>query len=132
MSYCRFSSDDFQCDVYVYEHCYGGWQIHVACNRVVFKEPLPEKVECTPENALAYAERMSRVTEMVRAADHVDIDLPHNGESFNESSPGACADRLEYLRGLGYVVPQRAIDALRGEQMEFDSSPDTKFAQRAG
>lgn len=33
MSYCRFSSDGFNCDVYVYEDCAGGWTTHVAANR---------------------------------------------------------------------------------------------------
>ena len=37
MSYCRWSSDDFQCDVYVYESVAGGFVTHVAANRVVFR-----------------------------------------------------------------------------------------------
>jgi hypothetical protein len=43
MSYCRWSSNDFQCDVYVYEDVAGGWTTHVACNRVVYSEPLREE-----------------------------------------------------------------------------------------
>lgn len=41
MSYCRFSSDDYQCDVYVYQDGNGGWTTHVAGSRYLFKEPLP-------------------------------------------------------------------------------------------
>lgn len=122
MSYCRWSSDDFQCDVYVYESCYGGCEIHIAGNRVVFKEPLPDPIPYTVENAEAYWARMRKVNAMVKEAERVDIELPHAGESFNEHSPGACADRLEYLRSLGYVVPQQAIDALRDEQREIDGN----------
>ncbi|PXV54210.1 hypothetical protein SAMN04487785_11410 [Dyella jiangningensis] len=120
MSYCRFSSNDFLCDVYVYESCLGGWEIHVAANRVVFKEPLPDPLPWSAENAEACVARMRKVSAMVDVADRVDIDLPHAGESFNESSPGECADRLEYLRGLGYVVPQHAIDTLREEAEEAE------------
>ena len=43
------------------------------------------------------------------------IGLPCDGESFNDSTPGECADTLERLRGMGYIVPQYAIDALREE-----------------
>jgi len=43
------------------------------------------------------------------------IGLPFDGETFNDPTPGECAERLEWLRGLGYVVPQFAIDALRAE-----------------
>lgn len=43
------------------------------------------------------------------------IGLPYDGESFNDPTPGECADRLEQLRAIGYIVPQSAIDRLRAE-----------------
>ena len=43
------------------------------------------------------------------------IGLPEDGETFNDATAEECADRLEYLRALGYRVPQYAIDALREE-----------------
>ena len=115
MSYCRFSSDDFQCDVYVYESCHGGWEIHVAGCRYVFKEPLPAIIPWTDENAEACIARMRKVSAMVDQAGQEDIGLQHDGESFNERSPAECANRLVYLRELGYRVPQEAIDALLEE-----------------
>ncbi len=115
MSYCRFSSDDFQCDVYVYESCMGGWQIHVAGSRYVFKEPLPPVIAWTEENAEACMARIRKVRDMVDQAGQVAIGLSCDGESFNERSPTDCANRLIYLRDLGYRVPQRAIDALLEE-----------------
>lgn len=33
MSYCRFSSNNFACDVYVYEDVAGGWTTHVAARK---------------------------------------------------------------------------------------------------
>jgi len=115
MSYCRFSSDDFQCDVYVYESCLGGWEIHVAGSRYVFQEPLPPVIACTDENAEAFMARIRKVSDMVDQAGQEDIGLPCDGESFNERSPAECANRLIYLRELGYRVPQQAIDALLEE-----------------
>ena len=40
MSYCRWSSDNFTCDLYIYESVYDCWTIHVAQSRHV--GPLPE------------------------------------------------------------------------------------------
>ena len=40
MSYCRFSSMNMMCDVYVYQDCRGGWTTHVASVRRVIP-PIP-------------------------------------------------------------------------------------------
>jgi hypothetical protein len=120
MSYCRWSSDDSQCDVYVYEDCAGGFTTHVAGRRRVFKEPLPPVVPMDEELKDEYFERYGKVNKMVDEAELVDIDLPYAGESFNDDTAGECADRLEELRGIGYIVPQYAIDALREEALESE------------
>ena len=39
-------------------------------------------------------------------------------KAYNDETPGDCANRLEYLRELGYKVPQYAVDALREEADE--------------
>lgn len=123
MSYCRWSSDDFQCDVYVYADCRGGWTTHVAGRRrVIDPTALPPRVSWT-DDPTAYWQRYNAVNALVDAAPLVDIELPHDGETFNDDTPGACADRLEALRALGYVVPQYAIDELRAEQAEMTSAP---------
>lgn len=119
MSYCRFSSDDFQCDAYCYENCFGGWTIHVSAYRVAFREPLPTKVEMTAETLEEWWARHKRVQEILDASPRERIRLPGAGETFYESSPGAAADRLESLRAAGFRVPQSAIDALRAEQQEM-------------
>lgn len=116
MSYCRFSSDDFQCDVYVYADCTGGWTTHVAGRRHVFKEPLPADVSL--ENKEEWVKRYARVMELIDSAELVDIGLPFDGETFNDPTPGECADRLEILRAAGYNVPQYAIDQLRDEAFD--------------
>lgn len=121
MSYCRWSSDDFQCDVYVYEHFMGMFVTHVAANRVIYKEPLPDLVPFEVEFVQEYLERHNKVMAMVDAADRVPIGLPHDGQEFDDEDAATCADRLEYLKQLGYVVPQYAIDALREEAGEDEA-----------
>lgn len=115
MSYCRWSSDDFTSDIYCFAHCGGYFAIHVAGNRIAPIEPLPESIPFTPPNLAAWNARRNEVRRILDASPRVAIGLPHDGQSFQEPDASACADRLEYLRGLGYVVPQYAIDALREE-----------------
>ncbi len=110
MSYCRWSTD---CDVYVYEGGMSGFMVHVAASRYVFKDPLPDPVLYTKRNFKEWFAWHERVREMTNVAALETIDLPHDGETFNEPTPAACADRLEQLKALGYRVPQYAIDALR-------------------
>jgi len=116
MSVCRWSSDDYQCDVYVYVAA-DGWTTHVAGRRHIPAEPMPEPVylpsNFTDEQFSAWYQRGREVDRIISAARLVDIGLPHDGETFVDETPDECADRLEGLRGLGYVVPQYAIDALR-------------------
>lgn len=116
MSYCRWSSDDFQCDVYVYASG-RGWTTHVAGRRHVFTTTLPPVLDyhADPE---AWWARYQIVSDMVEAAELVEIGGEFDGAWFDDDTPGECADRLEHLRACGYMVPQYAIDELREEAAE--------------
>lgn len=122
MSYCRWSSDDYQCDVYTWEDVSGGWVTCVAGVRYVFAEPLPEDVELpvpfTDEQFRAWSHRHAEVMRIVGASKTVAIGLPHDGARFHDDSPGAAAETLVMLRDAGYHVPQYAIDALLEEAQE--------------
>lgn len=150
MSYCRFSSDNWMSDVYVYEDVMGGWTTHVASRRRLFG-PVPD----IPMSGLAtwlhrwfggewnpqtreftypskFKRTASRLWYSLLAFWHSKIHMgslqlipmrkigkPFDGETFNDPSPAECADRLEWLRGQGYRVPQGAIDSLREEAAEL-------------
>jgi hypothetical protein len=118
MSYCRFSTNDFQCDVYCYEG-QDGFVVHVATRRPVYKEPLPPEVEFTPDDiyawATAHVARSSIVSKMLDEAEHIQIGLPHDGKTFLYGTAGDAADCLSELKKLGYMVPDDAIEALREE-----------------
>jgi len=117
MSYCRWSSDDFRCDVYVYGAA-EGYVTHVAGRRPIFTEQMPEAVIEPGEdgfNAERWLARHQKVMGIVQRSEHEDISLPHAGESFVDATPGEAADRLEALLALGYNVPRYAIDELREE-----------------
>ena len=139
MSYCRFSSNNFWCDVYVYEDVNGGWTTHVAANRHIIR-PIPQLpswwITCLgrydidakrvlyPNRFIAafawvwlriYFTFMRLHNWSVDVIPRRKIGLPLDGRSFNDDTPIGCVVRLEELRALGYKVPQSAIDALREE-----------------
>ena len=112
MSYCRWSSDDYQCDIYAYEG-HEGFVVHVASNRRTPAEPFPEWVSYREAGFEAWIAREQCVVEMMKATPSKPIGLPHDGESFSFDTAGECADQLVRLKEIGYNVPQYAIDALR-------------------
>lgn len=148
MSYCRFSSDNWRSDVYVYENVYGGWTTHVASRRRMFG-PIPDLAISDiamrihrltgssydkSRRKIVYPSRFRKWVALVwyvfvafwhnrihigslRRIPSLPIGLPHDGKTFNDESSAACAARLIELREMGYIVPQRAIDALLSESL---------------
>jgi len=116
MSYCRWSTDDFQCDLYCYEDCAGGFTIHVAMIRYGYKEPLPPAIALTDDNIEEWFIRHKVVQGMIEKADHIPIDLPHDGESFSDPDLQSFLERIVYLKSLGYRVPERVIEMIKEEQ----------------
>jgi hypothetical protein len=120
MSYCRFSSEDFGCDVYCYAG--GGYMTQVATTRYVFTQPLPPPV--SEDDTGAWMQRWEAVMHAASVAPVVAIGGPHDGELFEDPDPASAADRLEALRAAGYRVPQYAIDQLRAEASEEGTSEE--------
>lgn len=115
MSYCRFSSDDYGCDVYVYEDALG-FVTHVANNRLRFDEPLPPRVSFQDEDA--WVARMVLVQKRAETAPREPIAMPHAGETFVDPTAEALITRLEDLVRLGYRIPTYVFDVLRNEIAE--------------
>jgi hypothetical protein len=120
MSYCRWSSDGWRSDVYVYEDVSGGWTTHVAGRKRTHPEECPKLPwdRDAPDWEKRFTAAYEAERKWVDESTLEPIGLPHDGESFNDPTPGDCADRLEALRALGYHVPQHAIDTLRAEAEE--------------
>lgn len=136
MSYCRVSSMDFQCDLYVYHSTEDRWIIHVASQkRRISLEglpevpPFPETDKTTREEMLAWAEaqtsRQQEVYRRLEETEHTPIGLPHDGESFYFLSPGECADQCQKLIDMGYLAPDGLVSVLREEQAEIDENIST-------
>jgi hypothetical protein len=117
MSYCRFSTDDYGSDVYVYADGIG-FVTHVARSRLRFQEPLPP-----PEtDEIADINRSVRVDQLAQAAVYEPISLPLAGQTFTDADAAGCLARLHQLRGHGYRVPGIAIQRLEFEIAESASN----------
>lgn len=119
MSYCRWSSDGFLSDVYCYADIFGGYTTHVADNRLIKDQAYPPPVDFNRDHPEEWMEWNQRLTSWLKSAKREPLGLAHDGESFNDPTPGEAADRLEMLRAAGYHVPQSAIDRLRAEALEL-------------
>ncbi len=115
MSYCRFSTDDFQCDVYCYEDVSGGWTTHVAGRRTIFPGPLPEPLAPDDWTAEAFLARHRTVTEMFDRAKHETIGLAHDGADFRDGTLEEFRATLVMLRDAGYRVPEYVFDVIDEE-----------------
>lgn len=117
MSYCRWSSDNGLCDVYVYESCEGGYVIHVASKRV--SDDVPKCDHLLKPNLIHKYMRAKKKQNKWRDKNPPQpIGLPHDGESFGFETPHECANKLIELRGIGYNVPKYAIDELMDDCRE--------------
>ncbi len=144
MSYCRWSSMNWMCDVYTYQSISGVYVTHVAGRRRVIP-PIPAfplarlpkfgGVYTPSTMSVNYPTRWHRLAARVCARlwhlweqyVHMgsmsliplrSIGLPYAGRTLCDDTARDCADRLEMLRGEGYKVPQYAIDRLREETKE--------------
>lgn len=123
MSYSRWSSNDFQCDVYVYE-AEEGFVIHVASNRITWLVDLPPHYEWEEggfdfDQWYARSRIMSDLIDDETTHTRAPIGLPHDGETFSYiETPGECATQLVELRDMGYQVPDSVIKDLQEEETE--------------
>jgi len=132
MSYCRWSSDNGYCDVYVYEDVNGGWTAHIAGRRRPPGRP-PGMIEfmgmycmagggTTPELTAEAQEAIRLLVQAQKAWDEANPHIPiaHDlaGESFNFATPLECADALRMWKVSGLMVPDYAIQELIEEGEE--------------
>lgn len=122
MSYCRWSSDNGYCDLYVYEDVQGGWTSHVAARRRPPGAPRDPMYAFMAGGVKEYMSAMDEWNKWAQSVTMIDIDHPEAGTSFNHDTPGECAENLKRLRAEGFVVPEYAINSLMEEEAEREAS----------
>jgi len=112
MSYCRWSSDGFQSDLYCYEDMAGGWTTHVAGGRH------PKRLcglDFSSDEALAASIEQQRAELDDPGNAPIPIGLPHDGETFNDPTLWAFLDRVLMLRDAGYHVSAQVVARICAE-----------------
>lgn len=125
MSYCRWSSDDFQCDIYCYYSVGDFYQIFVAGNRIVGDIPkllpYPSKDGKIVDNTQdkegwdAWFKRHQEQMNWLKTCERKPIGLPYDGQSFEEPDAQTCLDRLLELQKVGYRFPDYVLEAIKEE-----------------
>jgi hypothetical protein len=113
MSYCRWSDDDWHCDLYCYESADGGWVTHVAINRVVGE--VPHVPEFDPGNKESYITAHNAQMHFLTVCDRVEIGLPFDGETYHDWRIEDFRDRLVELRKAGYRFPDYVTAEVEAE-----------------
>ena len=111
MSYCRFSSDNFGCDVYIYGSQYG-YELHIAGNRVIGDVPKLTDLLGNPEEFLKSHKAQM---DFLDTAKRERIKLPYSGESFTFSEPIDLLEKLKELKSLGYRIPKYVFEEIEEE-----------------
>jgi hypothetical protein len=113
VSYCRWSSDDFQCDLYVYGAS-DGITIYVAGQRhAIPADKLPPPVDDNDEDA--WVKRHMAVMELVRVAPLEPIGLPFDGEAYYGLTELDAAAKIRELIAVGYRCDPSVADELESE-----------------
>lgn len=117
MSYCRWSTDDYQCDVYAYENMDGNVHISVAAMRHDLESsvlPRPAPVNIT-DGVEEFVLRQSEFMQFLETCLVRPIGLPCDGDRYIFTDKAEAADKLQELKDMGYNVPENAINALKEE-----------------
>ncbi len=127
MAYCRFSSDDFKSDVYVY---YGenGFNIYVSSRRLDIEDVGP-KVDLA--DTKAFVARHKRLMEAAAKADSKPIEHPDAGECFVFHTPMQAMNKLLELKDAGFRIPDAAIAGLKAEVAEWIEVLDPRSGECA-
>jgi len=127
MSYCRFSSDGYQCDLYAYEDVAGRYTIHVAKRR--HREPGPilgdfmrlNKAGDNWEKGVmesywaAFRKWSKRQSKKSAKKRFIDITIPGAGETFSLDTLGAFRDKIVELRALGFKCDSLVVALINDE-----------------
>ena len=120
MSYCRWSSMNWTCDLYCYADITGGWTTHVAPRRRVAAVP-----DDRQQDFMAGKISLEVYTELHRqqmiALERIPFEplhLPHAGATFHDTTLPEFRCRLLELRQVGYRFPDDMIDQIDAELAE--------------
>lgn len=114
MSYCRWSTDNFECDIYAYEDVNGGYTLHVASSRFASKIP-DASLSLKDIGKPGWLEQHKGRQAVIDASPLVAIGGEYDGLTFNEPDLDSFRSRLLQLREAGYAFPDYVLEVIEEE-----------------
>ena len=105
MSYCRFSSMNYGCDLYCYQSD-SGYVVHVARKR---HNSLIPALDYSQGARTLFASYDAQGVAL-DASELIPIGLPEDGNTFTIVTVDSLIDTLLYLRDLGYRFPAEMLN----------------------
>ncbi|TWI84709.1 hypothetical protein JM93_03043 [Roseibium hamelinense] len=127
MAFCRFSDEDYGCDLYIYEDTDGGYVTHVASFRYDWKPPKPSPYDfdyMKKAHEKTWKAQLKKYHEKLKHARQVTIGLPFDGHTFWDEDVEEVIERVVLLHDLGYQVPEWVVTALKNEQEDIDRATE--------
>ncbi len=121
MSYCRWSSDDFGCDIYAYAAVGGSYMVHVKASRRVgplARHPLILSLLNGQLSNEQWEDAYRVWNESMDSAAHVPIGLACDGESYSLDTLEDLDAKLRELRAMGYCYPDDVLEVIAEEMAE--------------
>lgn len=118
MSYCRFSSDNWKSDVYVYE-AEAGFTVHVALSR--FVGDIPPLLPWSEKNHDAWVKSYEEQMEVVSRLPTQHIGGPFDGKTFIYRNLAELRIGLRGLQAAGYHIPEFVFEMI--DEDEEDDKP---------
>ena len=128
MSYCRWSSSNFNCDLYCYADCAGGYTTHIAGCRWrlwhrIYAWVVDRRIDLGDcKIRMPRKSYINLIWRLPHWLTHKKIRLPGAGETFNDVTLETFRDRIKRLVGLGYKVPWYVLKNIE-EEIEGKSDP---------
>ncbi len=127
MSYCRWSSDNYKCDLYCYADVSGGYTTHIAYRRIVGDVPeipdIPYPVPPQTDPFWKKHEKARKIQEKFLESEKTErpvIKLTGAGQSFNDPDLPSFYQRLLDLRQIGYLFPDSVLEQVKEEMDALD------------
>ena len=117
MSYCRWSSDNFKCDLYCYG-CDTGYVTHVARNRIVGDVPTIHTRALLDGAREEFNKSLKMHDEFLDTCERVSIGLEHDGKCFVDRCLEDFRDKIVELIEMGYRVPDYVLEEIDEEMKE--------------
>ena len=116
MSYCRWSSDDFRCDVYAYESD-AGFIVHVANNMYLGDIPRVPFILDVPKDEFLKAYRAQH--KFLETAKQKKIGKKYDGFTFQYDTLDEMLRGMKDIKAKGYRVPDFVFEAIQEELAEL-------------